>query len=131
MPGRPVQLPDLARPKAVARAAQVVADREADVAAARATVEQAKIDVTAAVGADNEAYASALDAGRDDPGRVAEDAARTALADAERRLAVEEVRQQRARAALEEALAEALPAWVETARESVISAEAHALELVA
>jgi hypothetical protein len=125
-----IELPDLAQPKAVTRAAQLVRDREADVARAREAVEQAKASIQTAMVADRNAYADALDAGRADPGQQVEEAARAVLAEAERRLGVEEVRQQRARDALDQALSDALAAWTLAARKQVEASEVEALRLV-
>jgi hypothetical protein len=61
-----IPLPDIAVPKAVQKAAGVVRDREADVAAAKQAIEDATRAVTAAIVRDREAAADALDAGRDD-----------------------------------------------------------------
>jgi hypothetical protein len=83
--------------------------------------------ISAALVADREAAASALDEGRDDPGRAAEVAAREKLDEVERLLAVQEVRLTRARDALSAALTAALPGWTTTVGREIEKAEASVL----
>ena len=51
-------------PKAVAKAVVVVRDREADIAVAKANVEQAKAAIQEAIVGDRALFPGALDAGR-------------------------------------------------------------------
>jgi hypothetical protein len=125
-----IELPEQAQPKAVARAAEATRAREADLAGARAAVVEANKAIEEAIVADREAYATALDAGRPDPGREAEGEARARLEECQRRLAVEEVRLQRAEVALREAIEGSLTAWQTALERATTEAEQQALEAV-
>jgi hypothetical protein len=126
-----IELPEQSQPRPVRKAAGILRDREADVATARAAVEEAKAAITEGVRLDREQYAAALDAGRDDPGTPHEDAAQAGLVAAERRLAAEEERRGRAQAALVAALVESIDAWDAALAKAVTEAEADVLDLVA
>jgi hypothetical protein len=125
-----IELPEQGQPKQVARAAEAVRAREADVAEARAALVGANKTIDRAVIADREAYATALDAGRPDPGREAEVAARAEADEAKRRLAGEDIRLQRAEAELRSAIETTLPAWTAALERSTAEAEVEALALV-
>jgi hypothetical protein len=125
-----IELPEQAQPKAVARAAEAVRAREADLAGARAAVVEANKAIEEAIVADREAYATALDAGRADPGREAEGAARAQLEECQRRVAAEETRLERAQAALREAIETTLPDWTAALERATEEAEVVALALV-
>jgi hypothetical protein len=125
-----IELPDLAVPRPVAKAASVVSDRESDVATAKQAVDAAKQTIEQARTDDRALLADALDAGRDDPGTPREDDARALLADAERRLAGEELRLTRARDALDETLSTTIDTWASALEGVVEQADAEALDLV-
>jgi hypothetical protein len=125
-----IELPDLVVPRPIAKAASVVREREADVKAARASGEEAKQAVQAAAGEDRALLADALDRGEGDPGNPKTDAANERVAEAERLLAAEELRQQRAREALDAALAQSIEAWVQAVTKSVEEAEIDVLDLL-
>jgi hypothetical protein len=125
-----IQLPEVAVPKKVSSAAALVVEREADVKAARETVEEAKTAISAAVAEDRAAYADALDIGRDDPGTPAEDAARARLGEAERKLAGEELRMTRAREQLDAALQESAEQWTAAIEKATVQAETRVLSLL-
>lgn len=124
-------IPDVAVPRAVAKAAATVRDREADVAAAKAAIQEANRAIEQALSEDRALLAEALDAGRTDPGTPREGAARQGLADAERRQAGEELRLQRARAALDEAVDEHVDGWQTQLTKALEQADAEVLDLVA
>jgi hypothetical protein len=125
-----IELPEIAMPKPVEKAAAVVRDREADVAAAKAQIEAANIAIQHAVVEDRALFADALDAGGDDPGTPRADEASARLADAERRLAGEELRMMRAREALNAALSESITAWEAAVTKATEQAERDSLKLV-
>jgi hypothetical protein len=125
-----IELPEQARPKAVAKAAEAVRAREADLAGARAAVVEASRAIDQGVAADRQAYADALDAGRPDPGREAEGAARAQLEERQRRVAAEEVRLQRAEIELRSVLEECLPNWIAQLTKAIEEAEVEALAAV-
>jgi hypothetical protein len=123
-------LPDLA-PRPVARAASTLAEREHDVVGAREAVEQAKAAIQQAASQDRALLADALDAGRDDPGTPNADEARARVVEAERLLEGQELRRERARSALAEAVTSALPGWTAATVKAVEETEVSALDLVA
>jgi hypothetical protein len=125
-----IPIPDLQRPRSVAKAAATVEAREADLAAAREAVEQATAAIGPALIEDREAYAAALDAGRPDPGRTNEQAARDALAEAERLLAAEGLRVDRARAELDQTLDTVLDGWETALTAATGKLETESLALV-
>ena len=110
-------------PRPVAKASSVVRERESDVAAARAAVDEAKRGVQQAAGDDRALLADALDRGAGDPGTPKTDAAYERVAEAERLLAAEELRQQRAREALDVVLSQSIDGWVAAVTKSVEQAE--------
>jgi hypothetical protein len=124
-----IELPEQ-QPRPVAKAAQVVVEREADVAAAKEGIAAAHAAIKAAIEQDRAAYADALDRGEDDPGPEAEENARRELAECERRFAVEEVRLTRAREAFEATCHDAIGGWQETLTRALEKAESEALEAV-
>src|SRR4051812_25247752 len=105
------QLPTVETPKQVAAAAATVAEREADFAAAELAVKEATASIETAKLQDREAFARAKDEGRGDPGAKHLDATRARLADTERIRDGEQLRLERAQAALDETVARVLPAW--------------------
>ena len=125
-----IEFPDLAVPRPVAKAAGVVRERESDVSAARAAVDEAKRAVQQAAGDDRALLADALDRGQGDPGTPRADAARERVAEAERLLEGQELRQQRAREALDAVLSQSIDGWVQAVTKSVEQSEADVLDLV-
>jgi hypothetical protein len=125
-----IELPEQARPKPVSRAAEAVRGRENDLAAARAALVEASRAIDQAVAEDRERYATERDAGRPDPGREAESAARAEHAEAQRRVGGEEVRLQRAEAEPRAAIDSSLDAWIGQLTKTTEEAELAALALV-
>jgi hypothetical protein len=80
-----LDLPHAELPSAIARAAQVRVDREADLFEAQRELREAQLAVETAIVEDRAAYASSRDAGGDDPEPLHERAAREEVAQAERR----------------------------------------------
>ena len=105
-------LPTLEMPPALARAAQVRADRAADLTQAQQELRAARLAVETSIIEDRGDYASAMDAGRGDPGAVHEEAARREVLQAERREAGEALRLARADDDLAAAVTEHVDAWV-------------------
>jgi hypothetical protein len=103
------QIPALEMPPAIGRAAQTRDERARDLAEAQQALREAQVAIETAIVEDRAAYASARDQGEDDPGPTRECAARERVADAERRLAGEQLRLARA----EEELATAVGAHVD------------------
>jgi hypothetical protein len=124
-----IPLPDK-QPRAVSKAATVVANREQDVAAAQERVQQTQRAIEAAVIEDRQLLADALDAGADNHATPREDEARAAVADVERLLAAEELRLSRARDALDAAIEKSLDEWELMLTQSTEEAERTALDLV-
>jgi hypothetical protein len=100
-------------PAPLARAAQVRADRLADVADTQRALREANVKIETGVIEDRADYAAARDQGRDDPGPVNERAARQEVADCERRLAGEKLRLAAAEEALTAAVHEQIDGWAE------------------
>jgi hypothetical protein len=125
-----IELPEQAQPKAVAKAAATVREREADLAFARTGVVDASRAIDDAIIEDRTRYADALDRGEADPGREVEVTARALHAEAQRRVEGEEIRLQRAEVALRETLASNLDAWIGQLTKTTEEAERAALDLV-
>jgi hypothetical protein len=125
-----IDLPTIAMPKRVAAAAKTLAEREADLEAARKRVNEANAAIQLAVIEDRNLLADSLDAGKRDPGTPNEDEARARLADAERLAEGEELRAQRARDELDAALSETIEGWQAKLAQEVEKAEADVLRLL-
>ena len=104
-------LPSLEMPPALARAAQVRADRQADLAQAQQELQRARAAVEVAIVEDRGAYAAARDRGADDPGPVHEETARREVTQAERRERGEALRLAHAEDELADAVAEHIDSW--------------------
>jgi hypothetical protein len=123
-------LPDLA-PRSVTKAAQLVAAREADLAAAKASVDEAKRKLVEAGNADRALLADSLDRGEGDPGTPNTTAANEAVGEAQRVEEAQALRLARAREQLAEVTTDALPAWEAALTKATIESETAALDLVA
>lgn len=126
-----LDLPDVAQPKRVAAAARVLAERETDVEAAERALREARAGIDAAKAEDRAAFAAERDAGRPDPGPKHAEEARARLDNAGRVLEGEQLRHDRAREALDQAVSESLAAWTAAVEKQVRVSEARTLELVA
>jgi hypothetical protein len=122
-----IELPEIARPRAVAKAVALLADRERDAAAAEKALREARLGIESAKARDREEFAAARDAGRDDPGARHLDAARGAHEDAERVAAGEALLRDRAQAEVDRLLAEHLPGWSAAVAASEAEADAASL----
>jgi hypothetical protein len=125
-------LPTLAEaPRSVAAAAATLEERERDLGAAQQAVSEAEAGVAAARREDLLAAAHARDTGEDDPGAVAETAAREALAAAQREVEIETLRAGRAREGLRDALAQGAGDWASAVEKAAASADRRAEKLLA
>jgi hypothetical protein len=122
-----IELPDVAVPKVVAETAGKLAEREADLAAAKQVQKEARAGIDAAKAEDRAAFAAERDAGRPDPGAKHVEAARARLADAERVVEGETLRHERAQAALDEAIRDARDSWSAAVERTLVKSEAKLL----
>jgi hypothetical protein len=106
-------IPDLEMPPQLRKAAEVRQARAADLTAAQEALRAARVAVETAIVEDRAAYASARDAGQDDPGPVREEAARAEVAACERRERGEALRLARAEEQLGAATGEHVDGWAE------------------
>src|SRR4051812_10197357 len=97
-------MPQTHMPDAIAEASGTLAARRADLVGLEQAVREAHAGLDAARAEDRAAYAAAMDQGRKDPGPKALERARAHLEDVERRRDGEQLRVQRAEAALRDAL---------------------------
>jgi hypothetical protein len=130
-PTSELRLPTSFAPKQISAAFEARAERQADLARARAELETARAGVAEAERMDIAATADARDAGRPDPDREHERRAQAAFAEAERSVAAEQVRVERAHAALLQAIEEHREAWRRRAASEVERAEVAAVKALA
>jgi hypothetical protein len=108
---QPLVVPELARPKAIGDAVELVQARRGDLAEAEAALRSARAGLDAGRAEDRAAYAQSRDHGEDDPGPRHFLAAQTELENAERVHAGEQLRHARAEQALTEALSRHAGSW--------------------
>jgi hypothetical protein len=105
------KMPTTRLPEPIAEAVATLDARRADLVGLEAAVRAARAGLDAARAEDRAAYALAMDQARKDPGPKALERARAHLEDVERRRDGEQLRVQRAEAALRDALDEHRNAW--------------------
>lgn len=124
-----IEVPETVVPRPVAQAAKTLREREHELEAARQKVREATAQIELAIVEDRAALADALDRG-EVAGTAAEDQARRELAEAERLVAANELRCDRAREAFEQALHGSVDGWTTALTKSIRSSEQTCLRLV-
>jgi hypothetical protein len=130
-PTSELRLPTSFAPKPISAAFEARAERQADLARARAELDACRAGLAEAERLDIAATADARDAGRPDPDREHERRAQAAFDEAERSLAAEQVRVERSHAALLQAIEEHRENWRSRATTEVERAESVARKALA
>jgi hypothetical protein len=126
-----IELPSVAIPAAVKRAAEQVETRQSDVQEAHAALQAAEADVSEAERRDQAAFAEAVNAGKPDPGPKHVEQARRLVEDRTRAAEGHKLRLEQAEAHLDGAITAALADWEAATRKAVEAAEAKVMKALA